>query len=150
QVQAQRAQAEAAIARAEVMAARMRQAERGGFPGMAGNQMVLVDGKAKKRPTHYAGSVRVRSLDPVPAQGGQEAPLNVHLEVSTEPRLQMQAITSTRITKAADDNGQSLTQETPGEDAQEGVVVAPGGARAFVLRRARMMAGPYGMGGPGH
>src|SRR5262249_15254448 len=39
--------------------------------GMAPDQLVLGDGKPKARPTHYAGSVRIRSLDPAPAQGGQ-------------------------------------------------------------------------------
>src|SRR5262249_49718544 len=108
------------------------------------------DGKAKARPTHYAGSVRIRSFDPAPAQGGQEPPLNVQLEVSTEPRLQVQAVTSSRITKAVDDNGQSLTQDTSFEDAQDGVIVAPGGARALVLRRERMLAAPYGLGSVRH
>jgi hypothetical protein len=139
-----RAQARAVLAQKGVMA---REAF-GGFPGGSPNQIVLMDGKRKSLPTHYAGTVRIRAVEPMQQSTGDGAPLLVQLQVSTEPKFQFRGVTSTRITKAVDDNGQSLSPITPADDADAAVIgIAPGGA---VLRgRAIAMTMAYGMGGPG-
>jgi hypothetical protein len=85
---------------------------RPGFPGVQSNGHIVVqDGKPQKVPTCYAGAVRIRAVPPpdwvkaVPA--GERF---VWLEVAAEPRLQQFWLTgSPQISKAVDDQGQSLT-----------------------------------------
>ncbi|HMF14675.1 MAG TPA: hypothetical protein VKE94_20305, partial [Gemmataceae bacterium] len=111
-------------------------------------QLLLKDGKRNRLPTHYAGSVRIRATEPAQQPGVEGAPLMVNLQVSTEPRFQLRGVTSTRITKAVDDNGQSLAQVTPGEDADAAeIAIAPGGGVVRGFAVARMM--PYSVAGPG-
>src|SRR5262249_32369268 len=105
------------------------------------NQLVLMDGKGKMPPTHYAGAVciRARSLE---SPGAQDGPLNVSLQIAAEPKLQVRSIVSTRIDKAVDDNGQSLSQQTA-----VSVDALPRGTALAIPRGA---AGyPMMLGGPG-
>jgi outer membrane biosynthesis protein TonB len=120
----------------------------GGTPAGPSEQILLKDGKRKALPTHYAGSVRIRATEPAQQPGGEGAPLLVNLQVSTEPKFQLRSVSSVKITKAVDDNGQSLSQITPGEDANAvEIAVAPGGlVRKFAVANLTM---PYSIAGPG-
>jgi hypothetical protein len=115
---------------------------------MGQNQLVLMEGKGKRLPTHYAGAVCIRAKSLEEAPGAPNGPLNVSLQVAAEPKLQVRSIVSTRVDKALDDNGQSLAQQTAGadEDLPRGPVVAPPVARAIPAGAVRY---PMMMGGPG-
>src|SRR5262249_22412299 len=66
---------------------------RGGIgfrPGLAFNQITLIDGKPKDLPTAYVGAVRVRALPPnSPVVGApkREGEILFALQVSPEPKL---------------------------------------------------------------
>ena len=108
-----------------------------GMPGMSG-QIVLKDGKAKKRPTDDRGAVRVRALRKSDMFGNTpEGEVIVALEVSPEPRLQWQTFQSVRIEKVVDDQDQKLSQVIPqveGGVGGFGVGVPPGPGAAVVGR----------------
>src|SRR5439155_3910041 len=77
------------------------------------NRILLMEGKADKLPTCYAGAVRIRALPlNTPAAGlpAKEGEKLVILEASPEPKLQWQFVQGVRIEKAVDDNGQQLEQ----------------------------------------
>jgi hypothetical protein len=146
QIQAVRAQMEAVL---QVQAAVARQGVMtgpagGGYPVGSPNQIVLTGGKRKPLPTHYAGTVRIRATEPNQQPAGQDAPLFLNLQVATEPKFQLRGVTAASIKKAVDDQGQSLTQLTPGEDA-----VGPAIGIAPPRRAIVRMEMPYSMGGPG-
>jgi hypothetical protein len=71
--------------------------------------LTLVDGAAKPTPTHIEGAVRIRSAPPMP-NGPPAKPneLNAGLLVQAEPRLAMERIIGVKITRAIDNEGQSL------------------------------------------
>jgi hypothetical protein len=120
----------------------------GGHPMMGTNQLVLMDGKAKLPPTHYAGAVRIRAItNPDQPAGGKDAPLNIGLQVSAEPKLQVRSIVSTRIDKAVNDNGQSLSTFTAGDEDPNVAVGAPVPPGAIIRGRLGSMTMPM-MGGP--
>jgi hypothetical protein len=117
-------------------------------PGFRGkgvaNPILLSDGKPQNLPTCYAGSVRIRALPPGNEVGGlQDGEVPVLLEVTAEPRLQLLSLTSVRIDKAIDDQGQSLLQQAA--DAQDnalpGNVVINGNVAARIAFVARPPAG---------
>ena len=75
-------------------------------------QIVLKDGKPKDVPaTDYHTSIRVRAMDKAdnlpPGEIGQ---IVVGLQVSPEPKLTWQNLIGVTVTKAVDDNDQTLTQ----------------------------------------
>jgi hypothetical protein len=118
------------------------------FPQISPDQIMLVDGKPKPAPTHYAGTVRVRAAEPGVMPGGQETPLLINLQVSIEPKFQMRGVTAARLTKAVDDNDQTLSQIAPGEDGDGPIFgnVPPG---RFIIRGGPIRMGmPPMMGGP--
>jgi hypothetical protein len=92
-------------------------------------QIILVDGKAKEQATDYSTAVRVRALDKNdmfgPVGNGQ---IVLGLQVSPEPKITWQNFINLTVTKAVDDNDQTLEQ-----------VAQPGGPNVF----------PGGFGGPG-
>lgn len=158
QVEAARAELEVAMALAQLQVAQPAPGGRPammiapgmrGMPSMSPDQIVLTDGKRKALPTQYVGSVRIRALEPATNGVGQETPLLVNLQVDAEPKYQVQRTATPRVTKAVDDNGQSLSQMEAGDNGDE-PVVGPGGARRLIFR-----GGPGGfsmpsmMGGPG-
>jgi hypothetical protein len=119
-----------------------------GFPAISPDQITVMDGKRKAQPTQYAGSVRIRATDPVPVPAGEESPLMINLQVSTEPRTPLRQVSGFRITKAIDDQDQTLTQEETGNDP-DNAFIGPGGGlnQRAMLMRMRMMGTT--MGGPG-
>jgi hypothetical protein len=116
-----------------------------GFRGQGvANQILLSDGKPQTLPTCYAGSVRIRALPPGNEVGGlQDAEVPVLLEVTAEPRLHLLSLTSVRIDKAIDDQGQSLLQQAADgqENALPGNVVINGNVAARIAFVARPPAG---------
>ena len=81
----------------------------GGFPGA--NQIILVDGKPKALPTDAASAVRVRTSDHIKQMGKPPAnEIRVGLQVTPEPKLQVQQVVAVRVTKAIDDKDQKLDQ----------------------------------------
>lgn len=111
-----------------------------GFNPYAPNQVLLVDGTAKKQPVDYAGAVRIRALSsvanlPLPRT---EKDILLGLQVMPEPRLALQSIVGVTVEKAIDDQGQRLSQamEDMGENGNN-VVVGPGGA---VIIRGRIIS----------
>jgi hypothetical protein len=122
----------------------------GGFPSMSSTDIVLMDGKPKSLPTHYAGTVRIRAAEPTALPGGNETPLLVSMQVATEPKFQFRGVSSARITKAIDDNDQALSQIAPGEDG-EGPAIANVPPGRFIIRGGPMAMGMSPMmGGPGN
>lgn len=102
------------------------------MPGM-NEQIILKDGKAKKVSTDDRGAVRLRA----PAKGDlfgkvPEGEILVPLEVTSEPKLQLQIFQSIRIDKATDDQDQELTQVIPQVEGAAGIggnlAIAPPGA----------------------
>jgi hypothetical protein len=74
-------------------------------------QIVLTDGRSKTLPTDDRTAVRVRAVDgtdrvPAPAAGE----VWLALEITPEPALRWQQMVGVRITKAVDEEGQSLEQ----------------------------------------
>jgi hypothetical protein len=71
--------------------------------------LVVVDSTAKPPPTYIEGAVRIRSTAPMP-NGPPNKPneLNACLLVQAEPRVAMERIIGVKITKAIDNEGQSL------------------------------------------
>lgn len=75
-------------------------------------QIILVDGKDGALPTDYKAAVRVRSLAPdlqpsnAPARAANED--RFILDVSPEPRIDLQRIVALRVDKAIDQQGQAL------------------------------------------
>jgi hypothetical protein len=109
------------------------------------NQLVLMDGKADKPSTCYAGALRIRatSLEQIPA--GQEASPSVVLQLAVEPKLQLRSIMATHIDKAVDDNGQILEQRTAdgNENLPRGVAPVPIARQVPPgIARNPMMGGP--------
>jgi outer membrane biosynthesis protein TonB len=124
-----------------------------GMPAISPDQIMLMDGKKKAMPTHYAGSVRIRAAEPMPIPADANSPIFVNLQVSTEPKTPLRMVSSFRISKAVDDNDQSLSQEETGNDP-DNLVVGPGGAfpvaRGIVVRGGGFGGmGMPSMGGPG-
>lgn len=75
------------------------------------NQITLIDGKAKIQPTDYSSAVRVRPSDHIKQQGQAPADeVRVGLQLTPEPKLQMQQVVSVRVSKAVDDQDQKLVQ----------------------------------------
>jgi hypothetical protein len=86
-----------------------------GFPGMPvmppANQITLVEGKPQAQPTDFSHAVRVRTSDYVKLMGkAPEGEIRLGLQVTAEPKLQLQQLLSVRLEKAVDDQGQKLQQ----------------------------------------
>lgn len=116
---------------------------RPGYSPYAPNQVVLVDGKSKSLPVHYAGAVRIRAL-PAGTQlpvAKTEKEILLGLQVSPEPRMALQSVMGVTIEKAVDDQGQSLIQAmaNAGENGED-VIVGPGGV---IIGRARVTGRYY-------
>ena len=109
----------------------------GGPVGMPG-QIVLVAGKHESIPTSYSGSVRLRALTGkhFPAGMPKAEGYNILFDAAAEPRLQgFQLVGNPVITKAVDDQGQTLT---PSADLPkvEGPMGGPDGVMILRARRA--------------
>jgi hypothetical protein len=75
--------------------------------------LLLREGKPWALPTCQAGAVRVRVLPANVRPAGQqviEGETQFSLEVRVEPHLQLQGVLALRVDRAADDEGQALTQ----------------------------------------
>jgi hypothetical protein len=115
-------------------------------PTSTPNQIILLDGKPEARPTHYAGSVRIRALPTAPVLPGVRPGADemvFALEVTPEPKMQVQSVVSLRIEKAVDDKGQDLTQAMAANDEAPAANVNP----AAGVVAARLVAQPPGRGG---
>jgi len=78
---------------------------------IATNQITLVDGKPQTIPTDASGAVRVRLSDHLKQLGkSPEGEIHLGLQLTAEPKLQMQSVISVRIDKAVDDQNQKLSQ----------------------------------------
>jgi hypothetical protein len=75
--------------------------------------VTLTDGKPKPLPGHLAGALRITALPPdaasIPEVAAQPAEHLLILETSLEPRLKWLQALSIRVSRAIDDQGQSLT-----------------------------------------
>lgn len=103
-------------------------------PGMNG-QLTLKDGKATKASADDRCAIRIRVLAKTDLFGKvPEGEILVPLEVTPEPRLQVQIYQSIRIDKAVDDRGQKLAQVIPQVQGAAGIggnlVLAPPGVAA--------------------
>jgi hypothetical protein len=133
-------------------AIRMGRMGKGGMPPMSPDQIMLMDGKKKPLSTHYAGTVRIRAMEPMPIPAEAKAPLLVNLQVTTEPKTPLRQVSGFRITKAVDDNDQKLSQEEAGNNDTDELIIGPGGAvppRAIIFRGVGGMGMPSMAGGPG-
>jgi len=83
--------------------------------GTAANtgRITLVDGVSRDLPTCYQGAVRIRALPPgtlIPGISMRMQEIVLGLEISPEPKLQMQSIVSIAVEKAVDREDQALVQ----------------------------------------
>jgi hypothetical protein len=79
----------------------------------ADDRLVLLDGKGPALPTHYCGALRIRALPPGTGIAGERVLTGqavLGLEVTPEPGLTWQKTVGVRLTRAIDDEGQSLEQ----------------------------------------
>src|SRR5205807_1816770 len=132
----------------------------GSLPAMSADQIVLMDGKRKPQPTHYAGSVRVRATgpsatpvgDPFTSTATTPQPF-VNLQISTEPMVQLRGVAVSHIAKAVNDNGQSLSRVEPDKlsDFPVGGAVLPQAPNRFGpgVGMNGMQRMPAMMGAPG-
>lgn len=130
-----------AVPPAAMQAMRMRF---GGSAMMPQNQLVLIDRKRDQPPTCYAGAIRIQAPKSEIRATAEETLPSVDLQLAAEPKLQLRAIVATRVEKATDDNGQSLSQHlTDGDDLPRGIAAAPI-ARPVPpgIARYPMMGGP--------
>jgi hypothetical protein len=127
--------------------------------GSAGlfNPFVLAEGKVPRLPTFFSGAARIRAL-PAPFSVLGPAPSkdehNVALELTPEPKLKVKRLLEARVSRAIDDQGQSLTPiwEIPsmaGDDELGDVITLVGDATgADLLARSlhqvsvRLKVGP--------
>lgn len=103
-------------------------------PGMSG-QLIFKAGKAAKAPADERGAIRIRALAKTDLFGKvPEGEILLPLEVTPEPRLQVQIYQSIRVDKAVDDRGQELVQVIPQVQGAAGIggnlVLAPPGVAA--------------------
>lgn len=120
----------------------------GGTPAFPGNvaisnrpTIVLTEGKAGELSKDYQGAIRVRSLPAAYAQNFRgiipNEALGVLLQFQAEPKLQLNNITNIKITKAIDDNDQTLKNFEPKADGMGGdapaidLPIAPGAKPAI-------------------
>jgi RNA polymerase sigma factor (sigma-70 family) len=126
----------------------------GGFPGMPfvpgqTEQLLLKDGKFKKRPTDDTSAIRIRALADAKMFGtAAEGELLLALEATPEPRLQWLGVDKIKITKVLDDRGQSLKQvqpkapENPANGLPGGVIGGAPGAGAPAIAIASVGYSP--------
>ncbi|NBR06248.1 MAG: hypothetical protein EBT92_10800 [Planctomycetes bacterium] len=78
------------------------------------NVIILKEGNVESLPTDNSSAFRIRLLKNPENIFGKphEKHLLIGLEVTPEPRMKLQAITSVNITKAMDESGQILEQDT--------------------------------------
>jgi len=110
------------------------------FPGMMPNTLILSDGK-ESLPTHYAGAVRIRALPvgtAIPGFAPVDGEVVVPLQVTAEPKIQVQSLLGVKIEKAIDDQDQGLTQAML-EGGNNEVPVANNG---LLLAKAAFVARP--------
>jgi hypothetical protein len=92
-------------------------------------KFILVDGKADRVPTDDSTAIRVRAFrNPGVAGRNIDNEYWVWLEVSPEPRLRWVGFVATRVEKAVDDRGQSLTESSDSSPA------VPPAAPAVMIR----------------
>jgi hypothetical protein len=110
--------------------------------------LFLMDGKPKQVPTSYFGAVRVRVDSDVvraPTKPAGAQDVTVNLEVSPEPRIRWQSISTIRSDKAVDDNAQALSMLDWGNSAARAFLApptGPGGIRPhFIVRRGGWNSG---------
>jgi hypothetical protein len=112
----------------------------GGQPG----QLILKDGKEKPVPTCYSGAVRIQALADTRRFGtAPDGQILVGLKVSPEPKIRWQTLVNLRVTKAVDDQGQTLTpmmDNVPGVGAPPAPFGGFGGARGI---RMLPVGGPW-------
>ena len=131
-----------------------------GFSVPAANQITLIDGKAKPVPADLRGAIRIKEAADFAKNHGKTAEneLRFGLQLTAEPKLTLQQITSVRVEKAVDDQDQKLTQwvqMNPGAGAV-GVGGFPG-APAVIMAPVGGFGGGFGgmpgmggqMAGPG-
>jgi hypothetical protein len=104
------------------------------IPGMH-EQLLLKDGKIKKVPADDRRAVRIRALSKTDLFGKvPQGEILVPLEITPEPKLQIQNVQSIQIDKAVDDRDQDLAQVIPQVEGMAGIggnlVVAPLGPGA--------------------
>jgi len=112
--------------------------------GFAPDAIIVVDGKPVDHPTYYSGAIRFRGLPADPNLVGkpQEGEQMFILEITPEPKLQWQGMTTLQIEKAIDDLDQKLAQVTV-EENQLQQQLAPGVRLAKPIpgfRRAAMLS----------
>jgi len=108
-----------------------------GMMGMMGqaNQITLIDGKPQTLPTDYSSAIRVRTSDHVKQQGkAPEGEIRLGLQLTAEPKIQLQQVVAVRVEKAIDDQDQKLVQlmnmapgANPGVPGFPGLPPGPGG-----------------------
>jgi hypothetical protein len=104
----------------------------------AAPNLVLVDGAAKPLPTHVEGAVRIRSTASMPnSPSAKPNELNGWLQVQAEPRLGMERIIGVKITKAIDNEGQSLDPVLA--EPIDGTGSAADVTRVEVIRRRELL-----------
>src|SRR5579884_961485 len=92
-------------------------------PGGA-REIILTDGTPKALPTDASGSVRVRAVDDRRFGDAPTGEYLIALQITPEPRLQLQNVTGVTVDRAVDDHGQMLTQAA--EAVPPPPVVQPG------------------------
>lgn len=115
------------------------------FPEKVGSPnrptIVLTEGKAGELSKDYQGAIRVRSLPAAYAQNFRgiipNEALGVLLQFQPEPKFQLNNITNIKITKAIDDNDQTLKNFEPkaggmgGDGPANELPIAPGAKPAI-------------------
>jgi hypothetical protein len=85
-------------------------------PEVHEGRLILRNGKPAALPTCYAGALRIRALPPgtaLPDEKKVEGQVLLGLEVTAEPKMRWQKVVGVRVSRAADDEGQNLTQVVP-------------------------------------
>jgi len=115
-------------------------------------QFVLLDGPAVPTVEARLGAVRVRCLlpgTPFPAEPTAHDEVLFPLQVSAEPRLQLQGSLTLRVEKAIDDRGQSLTATAvTGRLPRNAIVEEEQRMMLMLLNNGAGMQLPAASGGP--
>jgi len=98
------------------------------LPFAADTQIILKEGKHDKSTTSYSGSMRVKTIKEPATILGPVDPKQylVGLQVSAEPKLQIASLLDVKVTKAVDDQDQTL-RALPAEGTDDGGIAVWGG-----------------------
>jgi len=116
------------------------------FPFDTTTRVILKEGKPKKEPTCYSGSMRIKAVKDVAAVFGAADPKQhlLGLKVSAEPKMQIAALTDVKILKVVDDQDQRLRAIAESyDDGMNGGFGGPwGGAMPIRAKRGIIIGGP--------